>query len=165
MTDRGRTTHVPARGKTRKKPGSIFTNPLLTDPFCPSTCIWVLCVPSLSCVREMSYGSIAHTLLFLRSARPATEAPNVGPRKQPKNSRKRCRVGPAQSAGETAEKQPEKHSKHAKQLFFGCLAAPPAVFRLFSRHFTRAHPAPSSAVFWLFSRSDVRGLCSWSGRS
>ena len=24
VTDRGRTTHVPARGKTRKKPGSIF---------------------------------------------------------------------------------------------------------------------------------------------
>ena len=27
MTDRGRTTHVPARGKTRKKPGSIFHRP------------------------------------------------------------------------------------------------------------------------------------------
>ena len=25
--DRGRTTHVPARGKTRKKPGSIFHRP------------------------------------------------------------------------------------------------------------------------------------------
>ena len=27
VTDRGRTTHVPARGKTRKKPGSIFHRP------------------------------------------------------------------------------------------------------------------------------------------
>ena len=27
LTDRGRTTHVPARGKTRKKPGSIFHRP------------------------------------------------------------------------------------------------------------------------------------------
>ena len=27
VTDRGRTTHVPARGKTRKKPGSIFRRP------------------------------------------------------------------------------------------------------------------------------------------
>ena len=35
VTDRGRTAHVPARGKTRKKPGSIFHRPLLTDPFWP----------------------------------------------------------------------------------------------------------------------------------
>ena len=27
VTDQGRTTHVPARGKTRKKPGSIFHRP------------------------------------------------------------------------------------------------------------------------------------------
>ena len=53
------------------------------------------------------------------------------------NSRKRCRVGPGQTAGETAEKQPEKHPKHPKQKFFGCLAAHPAVSRLFSRQFTR----------------------------
>ena len=44
-------------------------------------------------------------------------------------------MGPGRSAEETAEKQPEKHPKHAKQLFFGCVAARPAVFRLFSRHF------------------------------
>ena len=42
MTDRGRTTLVPARGKTRKKPGSIFHRPpphrppLAGAEFCPS---------------------------------------------------------------------------------------------------------------------------------
>ena len=35
------------------------------------------------------------------------------------------------------KKQPEKHLKRAKQLFCGCLAARPAVLRLFSLHFTR----------------------------
>ena len=36
--------------------------------------------------------------------------------KQPKNSRKGCRVG----HGETAEKQPEKHPKHPKNSSFDC---------------------------------------------
>ena len=82
----------------------------------------------------------------LRSPRPATEAPNAGPaEKQP---RERCRVGPGRSAGETAGKQPEKHPKRAKQLFFGCLAAQPAVFRLFSWHFARG---PLGTFFGCFS--------------
>ena len=37
--------------------------------------------------------------------------------KQPK----RCRVGPVQGAGKTAEKQPEKQLKQSKQLFFVCV--------------------------------------------
>ena len=35
VTDRGRTTHVPARGKSEKNPDQFFTDPLLTDPFWP----------------------------------------------------------------------------------------------------------------------------------
>ena len=35
VTDRGRTTHVPAREKPGKNPVQFFTYPLLTDPFWP----------------------------------------------------------------------------------------------------------------------------------
>ena len=53
VTDRGRTTHVPARGKTRKKPGSIFHRPLLTDPFWPEP------IKTLACRKNVG-GFSAH---------------------------------------------------------------------------------------------------------
>ena len=56
-------------------------------------------------------------------------------------------MGPEQSAGKTAEKQPEKHPKHAKQLFFGCLAARPAVFPAV---FPALCPGPTRHLFRLF---------------
>ena len=63
------------------------------------------------------------------------------PTKQPKNSRKGCRVG----HGKTAEKQPRKTAeKQSKQLFFGVSAVFPAVFRLFYRD-------PLGALFSCFS--------------
>ena len=41
MTDRGRTTHVPARGKTRKKPGFHFSpTPSSPTPFGRSQIFW-----------------------------------------------------------------------------------------------------------------------------
>ena len=49
VTDRGRTTHVPARGKTPgKNPVQFFTDPLLTDPFWPEP-IFFLHVKFLHC--------------------------------------------------------------------------------------------------------------------
>ena len=61
-----------------------------------------------------------------------------------KNSRKKCRVGP----GQTAEKQPEKQPKRPKNSCFDCFSQ---VFRLFFRLFfgclTGTHSALFSAVF------------------
>ena len=90
----------------------------------------------------------------LQSPRPPTEVPNARRWKQPKDSRKGCRVG----HGKAAKKQPEKQPKHPKnsafrlffQLFFGC--------------FTVTHPAPFSAVFRRFSMSGIWHLCWWPRR-
>ena len=106
---------------------------------CPESCPWTE-------IRNYKVPFPPDVLLGLRSARPASEAPNVGPRKQPKSSRKRCQVGPVQSAGKTAEKQPEGQPNSRKTAVLYASGG-----------------FPVSAVFRLFSRSDVRGLCSWSG--
>ena len=80
----------------------------------------------------------------LQSLRPATEVPNARHWKQPKNSRKGCRVG----HGKTAEKQPEKHPKHPKNsrnsCFSGVSGVFPAVFRLVYRD-------PLGTLFGCFS--------------
>ena len=81
----------------------------------------------------------------LQSPRPPTEVPNV---RQPKNSRKGCRVG----HGKTAEKQPEKHPKNTRKTpensqnscFSGVSGVFPAVFRLF-------HRDPLGTLFGCFS--------------
>ena len=56
--------------------------------------------------------------------------------KTAENSRKRCRVGPGQTAGKTAEKQ-------SRQLFFGC-------FGCFSGCFSAVVPRPPRHLFRLF---------------
>ena len=73
-------------------------------------------------------------------------APGKVPGKQPKNSR---------TGSQTAEKQLFCMLRMFFRLFFGC----------FPGTSPGAHSAPFSAVFRLFSRSGVRGLCSWLGRS
>ena len=68
------------------------------------------------------------------------------PGKQQKNSR---------TGSQTAEKQLFCTLRVFFWLFFGCFAG--------TLH--EGLSAPFSAVFRLFSRSGVRSLCSWSGRS
>ena len=78
------------------------------------------------------------------------QMPDIG--KQPKNSRKGCRVG----HGKTAEKQPGKQPKHPKNsqdsCFSGVSAVFPAVFRLFYRD-------PLGTLFGCFSMSGIWHLC------
>ena len=92
----------------------------------------------------------------LRLARSATEAPNAGPQRQ----LKRCRKVP-----KTAEKQPDSQPHSEKQLFWMLWVFLRLFLGCFGGTLPGAHSAPFSAVFRLFSRSGVRGLCSWSGRS
>ena len=103
-------------------------------------------------------------VIVLQSPRPPTEVPNARHGKQPKNSRKGCRVG----HGKAAEKQPEKQPKHPKNSCFGCFSAVLRVFRLFFRLFfscfTVTHSAPFSAVFRLFSMLGIWHLCRWPRR-
>ena len=78
-----------------------------------------------------------------------------------KNSRRRCRGGP----GQTAEKQPEKQSKNTRKtavltvfrVFFGC-------FRLFFGCLTRPTRHLLRLFFRLFSMSRIWHLCRWPQR-
>ena len=82
-----------------------------------------------------------------KTAEKGAERPSCKvPAKQPKNSRKNTRS--VQNSCFSAVWLPVR-------LFFGC----------FPGTLLGGHSAPFSAVFRLFSRSGVRGLCSWSGRS
>ena len=117
--------------------------------------------------RSQFLGRGCDEALFLRSARPATEAPKdlensrktaekgaewrscKVPGKQPKNSR---------TGSQTAEKQLFCTLRVFFRLFFGCFAGTLVVIH-------EGLSAPFSAAFRLFSRSGVRGLCSWSSRS
>ena len=97
----------------------------------------------------------------LGSARPATEALTL--ETAGKTAQKSAGWAPAKCR-ETAEKRLEKHPKHARQPFFGCLAGCPAVFGCFPALYL----GPTRHFLQLFSGSGVRvllGLCSWSGRS
>ena len=81
--------------------------------------------------------------LELQSLRPPTEVPNALHWKQPKNSRKGCRVGP----GKTAEKQ--------------CFSGVSAVFKAVLQLFCRDPLGTLLGCFPLFSMSGIWHLCRW----
>ena len=61
--------------------------------------------------------------------------------KQPENSRKRCRVGPGQSAGDTAGEQPKHPNNSCFSCLSGCFGAVSPAFR----------PRTTRHLFRLFS--------------
>ena len=76
--------------------------------------------------------------LYLRSARPATEAPNAGARKQPKKvpggPRVKCRENSRKTAGGAA-KQPKNSCFACFGCFSGCFSAvSPALYTGPTRH-------------------------------
>ena len=74
-----------------------------------------------------------------------------------KAAKKRCRVGPGQRAGNTAERQPENSRNSQNSCFSGVSAVLPAVFRLFARD-------PLGTFFCLFSMLGIGHLCRWPQR-
>ena len=85
------------------------------------------------------------------------------------NSRKTAEKGAGSAPGKVPEKQPKNSRKNTRSMQNSCFSAVWLPVRLFFGCFPgtlpRAHSAPFSAVFRLFPRSGVRGLCSWPGRS
>ena len=96
----------------------------------------------------------------LQSLRPPTEVPNAQHWKQPKNSRKGCRVGHGKAAGKT-DGNSRNTRKTAVLTVFRVFRL---FFQLFSGCFTMTHSAPFSAVFRLFSTSGIWHLCRWQQR-
>ena len=76
------------------------------------------------------------------------------PKKVPGGPRAKCRENSRKAAGKTPEA-----CKTAVFRLFGCPSG------CFSGCFPGTLPGGHSAPFRLFSRSGVRGLCSWPGRS
>ena len=82
------------------------------------------------------------------------------------NSRKTAEKGAGWVTVNQPKNSQEKRPKHPTKknqsgCFFGWFDC---FFRLFSSCFTVTHPAPFSAVFWLFSMSGIWHLCRWPQR-